>query len=388
VRAALLLCVGLLCAWLVAPADPRADDAAESEEPDSAPRLHLSAPDAELPWPPLEVLGTSVAPGEKARASLPISESFGGTKVSTPVVVIRGARPGPTVCLTAGVHGDEIVGIEVVWRVVSQLEPEALRGTVIGAPVVNPLGFRRGSRYLPDRRDLNRYFPGRASGSTASRIAHRFFEGVVRHCDVLVDFHSGSFHRSNLPQVRADLTDPGLRGLATWFGAPVVLHNPGRRGTLRRAAHQEGIEAILYEAGEPMRFDEVSVREGVAGSLRLFGSLGMVTGTLEPASPGEVFQGSRWVRTDEGGIFLGERQLGDVVAPGDRLGTVTDPFTNDRVEIVAPFAGRVIGRALDQVVIPGFALYHLGTRHAEEVDEADLAIESEVDDREMDERPE
>ncbi|MGH0035443.1 MAG: succinylglutamate desuccinylase/aspartoacylase family protein [Myxococcota bacterium] len=352
------------------------------------PRHHLSAPETEIPWMSLSVLGSEVQPGESRRLSLKVSESFGGTSVATPVTVVHGSAPGPTLCLTAGIHGDEIIGIEVVRRVVAQLEPDGVRGTVIGVPVVNPLGFRRSSRYLPDRRDLNRYFPGRETGSSASRIAYRFFEQVVRRCEVLVDFHSGSFHRSNLPQVRADLTDPALRGLASWFGAPVVLHNAGRRGTLRKAAHEAGIEAILYEAGEPMRFDEESVEQGVEGSLRLMRSLGMIDGPAPAVEDAIFFQGSRWIRTDEGGIFLGERQLGDLVMEGDHLGTVTDPFTNDRVEIVSPFAGRVIGRALDQVVIPGFALYHLGTRQYETLVDLDADVDADALERELDERPE
>jgi predicted deacylase len=361
---------------------------ARAEEAIAYPRHFLTTDDPDIEWPPMSILGAEVAPGERVRLELELSESFGGTTVSTPVIVIRGTRDGPTLCLTAGIHGDEIIGIEVVRRVVAEVEPEGLRGTVIGVPVVNPLGFRRSSRYLPDRRDLNRFFPGRRTGSSASRIAHRFFEEVVRQCQVLVDFHSGSFHRANLPQVRADLEDPSLRGLATWFGAPVVLQSQGMRGTLRRAAHEAGVSAILYEAGEPMRFDESSVKEGVIGSLRLLQSLGMIENTVPPVMNTDVFQGSRWVRTDDGGIFLGERQLGDVVAVGDRLGTVTDPFTNDRVEIVSQYDGRVIGRAMDQVVIPGFALYHLGTRQQEKPEEAEPGMEPGSVGPELDERPE
>jgi predicted deacylase len=285
----------------------------------------------------------------------------------------------------AGIHGDEVVGIEVVRRVVGSLAPQGMRGTVIAIPIANPLGFRRSSRYLPDRRDLNRYFPGRKDGSTAGRLADSIFDRVIRRCQVLVDFHSGSFHRANLPQVRADLRDPQLLGMGLWLGAPVVVQSRGRSGTLRRAATDVGILALLYEAGEPQRFDEASVTGAVIGTMSLLENLGMIDGYAVPGAPADVFRGSHWIRAEEGGIFLSTRDLGDWVTTGTTLGTVTDPFTNEQVAIVARRAGRIIGRAHDQVVIPGYALYHVGTSQpgvdADAVSDPDDPISDEFEER-------
>jgi len=354
----------------------------------AAPRHFLSSGEPAVEWPPLEILDESVPPGERVSLELVLSESFGGTPVTTPVSVTRGTSPGPTLCLTGGVHGDEIVGVEIVRRAIDQVDPAQLRGTLIGVPVVNALGFRRGSRYLPDRRDLNRYFPGRPTGSSAARIAYRLFTRVIKHCEVLVDFHSGSFHRANLPQVRANLEDPRLTGLAGWFGAPVVVHSVGRLGTLRQAANAAGINALLYEAGEPLKFDQGSVAGGVEGSERLMEALGMLDSGLSPVAASDVFRGSHWVRADEGGIFLGERGLGDQVEAGERIGTLTDPFSNEQVEVRSTQGGRVIGRAVDQVVLPGFALYHLGTQRAGEAEPIPAEDSAATAGPEMDERPE
>ncbi len=198
------------------------------------------------------ILGQSIAPGETRRLALPVGESVGG-EVSTPVIVVAGERPGPVVCLTGGIHGDELNGVEVVRRSVEGAKPAELRGTLVGVPIVNLAAFRRGSRYLPDRRDLNRFFPGSARGSSAARLARRLFDEVVRRCNAVVDVHSGSFHRTNLPQVRGDLRKPEVLRLAKTFGSQLAIHNEGRAGTLRRAATDAGIPAIAYEAGEPMR---------------------------------------------------------------------------------------------------------------------------------------
>lgn len=368
-------------------ADPVATDqqGAQAAPPTSRPIGPELPPVSSAP-PSIELLGQSVAAGEHRQLLLALGESFAGMSLTTPVQVVHGRQAGPTVCLVAGIHGDEVVGIEVVRRLVGALDASVLRGTVLAVPIANPLGFRRSSRYLPDRRDLNRYFPGRPYGSAASRLAHRIFEQVIRRCHVLVDFHSGSFHRTNLPQVRADLSNPALLGMAQWFGVPVVVHSEGRVGTLRRAANDAGILAVLYEAGEPQRFDEESVSGAVLGALSLLGTLGMTDGRPDLAEPSDVFRGSHWVRAEDGGIFLSIRELGDWVTTGTKLGSITDPFTNERSVIEASRTGRIIGVAHDQVVIPGYALYHVGTSHpgAEE----DEIVDEDSVGEEFEERPE
>ena len=308
----------------------------------------------------LSLLGSDIPRGAERQLSLYVSESFAGYSLRTPVLVSAGPQPGPTLCLTAGIHGDELNGTEIVRRVFERLDLDGFRGVVIGVPIVNLHGFRRTSRYLPDRRDLNRYFPGNEVGSSASRIAHAVFERIVRHCDALVDLHTGSFHRTNLPQLRGDLTRPEVMALAQGFGAATVVHSFGRPGTLRRAATEAGIPAITYEAGEPMRLQDDEVERGVEGVQRLLAALGMVAEPPGAEASQRVYHRSRWVRVDDGGILLSRAELGQEIATGDVLGTVTDPISNERTIVFSPYDGRLIGMALNQVVIPGFAAFHIG----------------------------
>lgn len=314
---------------------------------------------ASVPWGLAELLGQSVAPGDRRRLSLRAGESFAGDAVEIPVLVIRGTTPGPALCLVAGVHGDELNGIEIVRKVFETVGPRDLSGMLLGVPVANVHGLRRSSRYLPDQRDLNRFFPGHPGGSSASRIASALFENVVERCDLLVDFHTGSFQRTNLPQVRGDLHSPRILELSKGFSIGEIVHSPGRAGTLRRAAVDAGIPAVTFEAGEPLRFQAEEIERGVAGLRGLLASLGMTSGG-PLRRPHRIYYRSRWLRVNDGGIFLTERKLGDAVQVGDPLGTVTDPVTNERSTVIAPFRGRIIGMAVPQVVIPGFAAFHIG----------------------------
>jgi predicted deacylase len=308
----------------------------------------------------LELLGQKIPPGSTRRLMWSASKIFEGMSSETPVLVVHGREPGPVLCLTAAVHGDELNGIEMVRRVLHDLSPDELRGTVIGIPIVNIHGFRRGSRYLPDRRDLNRFFPGNPYGSSAARIAHSFFETIVRRCTAVVDLHTGSFYRSNLPQVRADLSLPAVRDLAQGFGGMLVMSNEAAPGTLRRAATDVGIPAVILEAGEPLRMQPRQVEQGVAGIFRLLGSLGMRDKLQLLAQPEPVYYYSRWVRADHGGVLFSVVRLGQQIRAGDVLGNVTDPITNEQNLIYSPADGRVIGMAVNQVVMPGFAAFHLG----------------------------
>lgn len=318
--------------------------------------LAVAAPRAE----PLELLGQAIAPGQAYRLALPVGDSVGGES-STPLLVVAGAQDGAIVCLTGGIHGDELNGVEVVRRSLAKAKPAALRGTLIGVPIVNLAAFRRGSRYLPDRRDLNRFFPGNARGSSAARLARTLFD-VIRHCDALVDVHSGSFHRTNLPQVRGDLRKPEVLKLAKAFGSEIAVQNEGRPGTLRRAATDAGIPAIAYEAGEPMRFQADAIDRGVAGVQLLLASLALLPEPAADRTAPAIYFRSRWVRADDGGILSARVQLGDVVKPNQVLGTVFDPISNRKSKIHAPEAGRVIGVAVDQLVMPGYAAFHLATK--------------------------
>jgi predicted deacylase len=225
---------------------------------------------------------------------------------------------------------------------------------------VNTQGFRSGTRYLPDRRDLNRAFPGSANGSLASRIAHALYQGVIRHCDALIDLHTGSASRTNLPQIRTDLGAPRALAMARSFGVGVVLHGRGPRGSLRRAVLDAGLPAVIYEAGEPLRFEEKEIARGVEGVQNVMADLGMVKRTAK-RRPSEVYRKTAWVRAGDAiGVFLTSRNPGDYVDEGDLLGTVTDPVTEESAKIVAPREGRIIGMAVPQLALPGYGLFHLG----------------------------
>ncbi|PKM09020.1 MAG: hypothetical protein CVV14_01575 [Gammaproteobacteria bacterium HGW-Gammaproteobacteria-4] len=330
---------------------------------------------------PFSLLGRFVLPGTRMVLDLPVSG--GGSDASTPVTVIHGARPGPVLCLAAGIHGDEINGVEIVRRVVNLLQAEQIAGTVVAVPVVNLSGFQRGTRYLPDRRDLNRYFPGSRYGSMASRIAHVFFDGVARHCDALIDFHTGSFDRSNLPQVRADLRLPAVLELARGLGATVVLHSPGSKGMLRLAATAAGIPALTFEVGAPARLQVSEIEVAVVAINGLLHHLGMIQGSTGDEVTQPIFYDSQWVRANAAGLLIGEVELGQRVQKGQRLGRVIDPIRNTERAIVSPVFGRVLGMAQNQQVLPGFAAFHLGEetseRHAVEEAVADTPESADED---------
>jgi predicted deacylase len=316
--------------------------------------------------PPFKILDTEVLPGAKAKLEWNASQSFAGGEVISPISVVHGTRPGPVLCLTAAVHGDELNGVEIVRRVVNGVDPGALGGTVIGVPIVNLFGFSRNSRYLPDRRDLNRFFPGSRYGSIASRIAYSFFTNVVKHCDALVDFHTGSFDRSNLPQVRADLTMPEVLEFTRGFGATTVLHSDGSKGMLRVAAIQAGIPAVTFEVGGPGALQPEEIAHGVQAIQTLLHKLGMTRDRPTWVEPQPFFYDSVWVRSNAGGLLLSDVELGQRVQKGQKLGSVIDPINNIEREITSPVFGRVIGMALNQVVLPGFAAYHLGEETSEQ----------------------
>jgi predicted deacylase len=316
--------------------------------------------------PPFKILGSEVLPGASAKLEWNASQSFAGSEVISPISVVHGTRPGPVLCLTAAIHGDELNGVEIVRRVVNGLDPGQLGGTVVGVPIVNLFGFSRNSRYLPDRRDLNRFFPGSRYGSIASRIAYSFFANVVKHCDSVVDFHTGSFDRSNLPQVRANLTLPDVLEFTRGFGATTVLHSNGSKGMLRVAATQAGIPSVTFEIGGPGQLQPAEIGHGVQAIQTLLHKLGMTRDRPAWQEPQPFFYDSVWVRSNAGGLLLSQVQLGQRVQRGERLGIVIDPINNIERDIVSPVFGRVIGMALNQVVLPGFAAYHLGEETSEQ----------------------
>lgn len=343
----------LICAMLCVTS--RAQTPTEDAQKEAAGAAALKPKDK------LKVLGTDVPPGSTKRLSWTSGMAMEGFVTPAPVIVVNGSGPGPVLCLTAAVHGDELNGIEVVRRVLKDVDVEELNGAIIGVPIVNIQGFYRGTRYLPDRRDLNRSFPGNAKGSAATRIAHAFFTDIVSHCSALIDLHTGSLDRTNLPQVRANLKLPQIARLTQAFGATVVLHSAGEKGSLRRAATEAGIPAVTFEMGEPFRVQPEQVEHGAKAIETLMYSLGMTHQRRYWGDPEPVYYASKWVRVDNGGILFSDVALGERVSKGELLGVVTDPVTNQQYRIFAPISGRVLGMALNQVVLPGFAAYRIGT---------------------------
>jgi predicted deacylase len=315
---------------------------------------------------PLQIGQETIQPGERKRVDIPVSRLLTEAKLSLSVEVLHGAEPGPRLWLSAAVHGDELNGVEIIRRVLQRLDPQTLSGSVLAVPIVNVFGFVSQSRYLPDRRDLNRSFPGSPRGSMAARLANLFMQEVVRHCTHGIDLHTGSNHRTNLPQARADLRDPSTRWLADAFAAPVTLDTHVRDGSLREAAQKRGIPVLVYEGGEPLRFDETAITVGVAGVLRALTALGMVSPSPGKKSksalktPGtREFRSSTWVRARRGGILRLAVQLGEEIAQKQCLGVISDAFGDDEVEVLATETGMVVGHVNNPLVHQGDGVVHV-----------------------------
>lgn len=317
-------------------------------------------------WGPINVAGRDIWPGESQRYPYGGETSFESAFLDAPVFVARGKRKGPALCLTAGIHGDEINGPETARRVFSWIDPEQLAGTVIAFPMVNAAGVRTGNRYMADRRDLNREFPGRLEGSVSAIVAYTLFTEIKNHCDYLIDLHTGSFARKNHPQIRVRDRDPVALELARHFGIGIIVIGDGPRGSIRRAAGEAGIPSIIYEAGEPSRFDLEQIAAGVRGIDSVLAYLNMVKGPAELEVPdSRIYTETEWVRVPvgAGGYFFPSRELGETVEPGQVLGTIIDPLTDRHTVIRASEAGEIIGLASAQIVLSGYALVHLGVTH-------------------------
>lgn len=305
---------------------------------------------------------TRVAPGSRVTVNLPVADLYTRTPVHLPVIVQRGHKPGPVLFISAAMHGDEINGVEIIRRVLKLPLLGELCGTILAVPVVNVLAFLHQSRYLPDRRDLNRSFPGSESGSLAARLAHLFLKEVVGKSDYGIDLHTGALHRPNLPQIRADLSNPENLRLAKAFGAPLFLDSRPTEGTLRAFTTAANKPVILYEACEALRFDETSIRIGVQGVANVLTELAMLPPTGEaPASTitPVLARSEVWVRAPVSGILRAQAALGDAVKKGQLLGVIGDPFGEQETAVISPITGVVIGRVSLPLAYEGEAIFHL-----------------------------
>ncbi len=310
---------------------------------------------------PITIGGNTVEPGQRRSIDLEVGRLYTHSSTTMPVQVLCGKRPGPVLFVSAAIHGDELNGVEIIRRLLTVPQLKRLRGTLIAVPIVNLHGFINLSRYFPDRRDLNRSFPGSEGGSLAARVAHIFMTEIVSQATHGIDLHTGAVHRGNLPQIRANLDDEQTLSLAQAFGTPVILNSALRDGSLRMAAMDHDIPILLYEAGEALRFDEVAIRGGVEGVVRVMRQLEMLPRTRMKAPPNPVVaRSSSWVRAPQSGLFRAWGRLGDRVAKDETvLGMVSDPFGEAEREIVAPYSGIVIGRLNLPLVNEGDAVYHI-----------------------------
>lgn len=316
----------------------------------------------------IEIGGVDIQPGTRQELELRPAQLPSGGWMPIPVVAFHGARPGPALWMNAAIHGDEVNGVEIIRQVMAELDPTRMRGTVLAVPVVNVPGFATGDRYMPDRRDLNRSFPGSTRGSLASRFAHTFMNEIVRRCDYGIDLHTGSDHRHNVPQIRADLTDGTTRELADVFGAPFALHARLRDGSLREAAVRADATMLLYEAGEPWRFDPQAIEVGVRGIRRVLDHVGIsrTRAARRKIRPTTVLAKSAWTRAPMSGLARVLAGHGERVEAGQTIGVVSDATGSTERKIVTRHGGYVIGRNESPVVHRGDAIVHIGWSATEE----------------------
>ncbi|MBI3097024.1 MAG: succinylglutamate desuccinylase/aspartoacylase family protein [Planctomycetes bacterium] len=308
---------------------------------------------------PLPIAGVAVRPGTRREVFVKISETFTADPVRVSAIVIRGREPGPVLAVTAAVHGDELNGVEIVRRLAYASDLSHLRGTLILVPVLNPFAFNALSRYLPDGKDLNRYFPGIAGGSMAARIARAVFEGLIRPCRYLIDLHTAGAGRTNLPHVRVDRTNAEARRIARAFGSEIIYDFAGDPQSLRAAAGKAGIAAILFEAGETMKFQPRPVRRGVRGIENVLRRLRMLPGRVRRPRYQIVVKDAGWVRAERGGILHVMVRPGDLVRRGDPLSSDSRPYDRVVSLIRAPYDGLVVSTTTLPVVTPGAPIAHV-----------------------------
>ncbi len=305
--------------------------------------------------------GQSIGFGQTVSLKLPVADLFTDSPVDLPVRVLTGKKPGPVLFISGAVHGDEIIGVEVIRRLLQSPRIKKInKGALILVPIVNLFGFLLNSRYLPDRRDLNRSFPGSAGGSLASRIAYIMMSEIIKKSTHGIDIHSGSFYRENLPQIRADISCADTAAMAQAFGANITINSDIREGSLREAAHDKNVKILVYEAGEALRFDETSAMIGMQGVLGVMEHLGMIpadplreTANVPPASH------TVWVRAPRGGMLWDRAALGAEVKAGDILAYISDPFGDDPIPILSPENGILVGRSNLPTTNEGDGLFHI-----------------------------
>jgi predicted deacylase len=309
-----------------------------------------------------EIAGAKIPMGSRKSINIKVGKLYDSTDLAIPVEVVRGKEDGPVLFVSAAIHGDEVGGVEIIRRLIQSKWLRYIRGVLIAVPIVNVYGFNNRSRYLPDRRDLNRCFPGSGRGSLASQIAHIFMEEVVKKSSHGIDLHTAAVHRVNLPQIRASLDHEETRKLALAFGAPVVLDSNLRDGSLRQAALELDIPILLFEAGEALRFDEVAIKIGLRGILDVMAEIGMLSRNWgRIVKPAFIATSSYWIRAPIAGIMKHQRKLGSYFKAGDVIAVVSDPAGRVKTEVTVPQEGVVVGETTLPLVNQGDAMFHIAS---------------------------
>lgn len=312
---------------------------------------------------PFLIADISVAAGTRARAEIVVARLYDFTKMTVPIEVVHGREEGPVLFVTAAIHGDEINGVEIIKRLLHEPIFENMKGTLIAVPIVNVFGFNAKQRYLPDRRDLNRCFPGAADGPLASQLAHAIMREVISKSTHGIDLHTGAIHRTNLPHIRASIDNDEMDALAQAFGAPLIVHSGLRDGSLREAAREAGVSVLLYEGGEALRFNEEVIQLGLKGVISVMRHIGMLPAEASGAAPANsrVSTASYWARAPHSGMLSTACAVGNKVSAGQVLGTICDPFGRHCFDVTAKEAGVIIGMTMLPLLNEGDAIFHVAT---------------------------
>lgn len=312
---------------------------------------------------PFEIAGVKIAPGKRKKINLPIIKLFDYTELNIPVEVIHGTSPGPVLFISSAIHGDEINGVEAIKRLLNHKRIGInIKGTLIAVPIVNVLGFNNQSRYLPDRRDLNRCFPGNKNGSLGAQIANTLMTELLAKSTHAIDLHTGAIHRTNLPHIRACLDDKETEKLAKAFDVPVTMNSSTLEGSLREAAQEIGLPMLLFEGGQALRYEESVIQTALKGSLSVMESIGMIEQKLvlkKKTKLPYVARSSHWVRAPHSGSLRVRKKLGSHVKKNDILGIISNPYGKEKIKVLATYTGIIIGMTLIPLVNKGNALFHI-----------------------------
>ncbi len=313
----------------------------------------------------LNILGKKVALGESAKVSFSVAKLHTQNTIEVPVIIERSKKPGPTVLITAGIHGDEVNGVEIVRQIISKGINKPKKGTIICIPVINVFGFIHMDREFPDGRDLNRVFPGAKTGSLASRVAHKLMTEIVPHADLILDFHTGGADRFNAAQIRIIKNDIVLDELAQVFGAPIIYYTKNLKKSFRNTCYKLGIPMLLFEGGKSFNIDNTVTNTGVNGTKRILNHLGMLNRNFKVSKPKKnciKILDSKWIRANHSGMFKATVDVNTVVKKGDVLGHITDPYGSFNHFVKAPNNGYIFNVNESPIIYQGDAIFHISTK--------------------------